>query len=83
MSQIVKYTCEELGDAEISCLVVSGEPWIKGVEVATLLGYERPRTAVRKHVPLKYKNTLGFLVRTLGVSAADMQSARDLQTSWI
>ena len=34
MSQSVKYTCEELGGAEISCFMFNGEPYFKGVEAA-------------------------------------------------
>ncbi len=56
MNQIVKYACGELGGAEISCLTVKGEPWFKGIEVAAVSGYARPRDAVYDHVPLKFKN---------------------------
>ncbi len=41
MDSIVKYACEELGGAEISCLMVKGDPWFKGIDVATLLGYKK------------------------------------------
>ncbi len=61
MSQIFKYACEELGGAEISCFIIKGEPWFKGVEVATVLGYAKPRNAVYEHVPLKFKNTCQYL----------------------
>ena len=46
MSQIVKYACEALDNAEISCFIVKGDPWFKGIEVATVLGYAKPRNAV-------------------------------------
>ncbi len=55
MTQIVKYMCEELDKAEISCVMVNGDPWFKGIDVATVLGYARPRDAVYDHVPLKLR----------------------------
>ena len=39
----------------VECLIVDGEPWFKGVDVATSLGYLRPRNAVCDHVPHKFK----------------------------
>ena len=55
MDSIVKFACEELGGAEISCLMVNGEPWFKGVEVAKALGYKKPSVAIHKHVTHKAK----------------------------
>ena len=83
MSQIVKYTCEELGGAEISCFMIKGEPWFKGVEVATVLGYARPRDAVYEHVPLKFKNTFQFLRCMVGVGKTPTLDANELKTSWM
>ena len=37
MSSIVKYACKALAGAEISCIMIKGEPWFKGVEVATII----------------------------------------------
>ena len=51
----------------VECLVVHGEPWFKGVDVATSLGYLRPRDAVYDHVPLEFKKT-----RTLLSSASSV-----------
>ena len=65
MSQIVEYTCETLAGAEISCLTVKGEPWFKGIDVAVVLGYAKPRNAVYEHVPLKFRNMFQFLRRHL------------------
>jgi prophage antirepressor-like protein len=62
MSPIVKYACEELGGAEISCMMVKGEPWFCGAEVATVLGYKVPKKAVFDHVPLKFKSKFSFLL---------------------
>ena len=37
-------------DVEVGTLVVNGEPWFKGVDVAAALGYTAPAKAVRTHV---------------------------------
>jgi hypothetical protein len=66
MEFIVKFACDELGGATISCLIVGGEPYFKGIEVARVWGYENPANAVFKHVPLKFKNKCGFLLSRLG-----------------
>jgi prophage antirepressor-like protein len=58
MSQIFKYACEESGGAEIRCFTIKVEPWFRGIEVASVLGYAKPRNAVYEHVPLKFTNTL-------------------------
>ena len=83
MSSIVKYACEELAGVEISCFIVKGEPWFKGIEVATVLGYARPRTAVYEQVPLKFKNTFQFLRAMVGVREIRTLDANELKTSWI
>ena len=41
----------------VECLAVDGEPWFKGVDVATSLGYLRPRDAVYDHVPHIFKKS--------------------------
>ncbi len=38
-------------DVEVGTLLVNGEPWFKGVDVAAALGYTAPAKAVRTHVP--------------------------------
>ena len=78
MSQIVKYVCEELENAEISCVMVNGDPWFKGIDV-----YARPRDAVYDHVPLKFKNTFQYLAKTSGVGETPTRDANELKTSWI
>ena len=83
MSSIVKYMCEELDNAEVSCFMFKGEPWFKGVEVATLLGYAKPRNAVYEHVPLKFKNTFQYLRGTLRVPVLGTQTISDLDDSCI
>ena len=44
MDSIVKFACEELGGAAIRCLIVKGDPWFCGVEVATVLGLQTTQT---------------------------------------
>ena len=83
MSSIVKYTCEALAGVEISCFMLHGEPWFKGVEVATVLGYARPRTAVYEQVPLKFKNSFEYLGGIGGVREIRTLDPNELKTSWI
>ena len=83
MSSIVKYVCEELGGAEISCLMVKGEPWFRGIDIAKVLGYKYASDAVKDHVPLKFKNKLSFLVRTSNLGKNPFWTVSDLNTAWI
>ena len=83
MSQIVKYACEALDNAEISCFVFNGEPYFKGVEVAKVLGHQNERNAVFKHVPLKFKNKLSFMTSKLRLPQTDSLSKTDLDSYWI
>ncbi len=83
MSQISKYVCEELSGAEISCLMVKAEPWCRGIEIAKVLGYKYESDAVKDHVPLKFKNTLSFLVRTSNLGKNQFWTVGDLNTAWI
>ena len=83
MSQLAKCACEELGGAEISYIIVKGEPWFKGVEVAKVLGYKYASDAVKDHVPLKFKNKLSFLVRTFKLGKNPFWDVSDLNTAWI
>ena len=36
---------------DIKCYVDNGEPWFKGNDVASILGYARPNNDIRQHVP--------------------------------
>lgn len=42
---------------EIRVVIIDGEPWFVGKDVATALGYTNPRKALKDHVPDKYKLT--------------------------
>jgi anti-repressor protein len=83
MDSIVKYACEELGGATISCLIVEGEPYFKGVEVARVLGYGNTKDAIYKHVPLKFKHKFSFLLSKLRVCDSHTRSMGDQETQWI
>ena len=52
---------QTLQNIKIQCLCVDGSPWLRGNDVASVLGYNRPRDAIKDHVPDKFKNTLGNL----------------------
>ena len=74
MSQIVKYACEELAGAEISCFMFNGEPYFKGVEAAKISGHQNERNAVYKHAPLKFKNKLSFMISKLRLPVLGRES---------
>jgi prophage antirepressor-like protein len=82
MDSIVKYACDELDGVEISCLLVEGDPWFCGVEVARVLQYANPSSTIYK-MDLKYKSTLQFLLSRVGLSSRDRLEANDLKASWI
>lgn len=83
MISIVKYSCEALAGAKISCIMIKGEPWFKGVEIAKILGHENERSAIYKHVPLKFKHKLNFLLSNVCVSPTDTLTMSDLDSYWI
>jgi len=82
MNSIVKYCCNELAGAEISCMMIKGEPWFCGVEIARALGYSNPRSTMFK-MDLKYKSKFSFLLSMVGVSSRDTLDTNDLNVSWI
>ena len=50
----------EQGEYHVSltALVVDGEPWFRGAEAATSLGYKNPQRAIRAYVDEEDKTTL-------------------------
>ncbi len=50
MSQIIPYTCEQLGGIQINCILDEWEPWFKAIGVAAALQYRNADDAVRRHV---------------------------------
>lgn len=47
-SKLMLFSNEEFG--EIRTLLIDGEPWFVGKDIATALGYSKPTDAIRKHV---------------------------------
>ncbi len=71
MNQIVKYVCDELNGAEISCVTVSGEPWFKSVDVREALGFETKQSrnqALTSHVDCDDKQSFKNVVSQLQVN---------------
>ncbi len=64
MSQIVKYTCVELGCAELSCVRVKGKPWIHSNSVTDVLQYASADQALRDWVDDGEQQTYKDLVPT-------------------
>ena len=48
MNEIEVFTSEEFGD--IRTVIIDGEPWFSGKDVANALGYSNPQKAIRDHV---------------------------------
>ena len=53
--------------AQLTILVVDGEPWFKGAEAAAALGYAAPAKAVRTHVDEEDRQRLENLRGTISV----------------
>ena len=53
--------------AQLTILVVDGEPWFKGAEAAAALGYVAPAKAVRTHVDPEDRQRLDSLKGTIAV----------------
>ncbi len=53
--------------AQLTTLVVDGEPWFKGSEAAAALGYAAPSKAVRTHVDEEDRQRLDNLKGTVSV----------------
>ena len=51
---------------KVQYVCVDGNPWFRGNDVAEILGYSRPRNAVKDHVPDECKNTLENLMLASG-----------------
>ena len=62
---------------KVQCVCVDGNPWFRGIDVAEILGYSRPRNAIKDHVPAKYKNTLENLMLASGSTKATRPQRQD------
>lgn len=58
MNDVKIFDNDEFG--EIRTVMINGEPWFVGSDVAVALGYANPRDAVSKHVDGEDKNTVAI-----------------------
>ena len=56
-SKLLLFNNEEFG--EIRTLLIEGEPWFVGNDIAAVLGYSRPVDAIRKRVEDEDKGVCG------------------------
>lgn len=64
MNNIQIFSNTEFG--KMRTLIIDGEPWFVGKDVAEALGYSNPRDALAKHVDDEDKNTVAFRDGTSG-----------------
>ena len=50
---LINFSNAEFGN--VRAMLIDGEPWFVGKDVASALEYKNPRDALKKHVPDKYK----------------------------
>lgn len=55
MNQLQIFSNAEFGNVRV--VIIDGEPYFVGTDVATALGYTNPQKALRDHVPEKFKRT--------------------------
>ena len=68
MSSVVKYACEALAGAAVTCIIENGVPWFKAKDVATALRYKDTNQAIRVHVSDDDKRLQGSLISNPGKS---------------
>lgn len=61
---VKQFVNDEFG--EIRCIMIDGEPWLVGKDVATALCYKNPRKAIADHVDAEDKNTVTIRYGTSG-----------------
>ena len=83
MNQISNFECPYIENVQISCMIVVGEPWFKGIDVAKALEYKNHRNTVNTKVPLKFRSTLQFLLSRSRLPKSGRPDANELKTSWI
>ena len=85
---IVEFSCADLDDASVECIVVDGEPWFKGRDVATILGYSNLKKAIQMHVDDDDKATYSSLVSSvMGTQNGSLRPQRryhkTYSTQWV
>ena len=68
---------------KVQCVCVDGNPWFRGNDVATILGYATPRYAIRDHVPEKCKSTLENLMLASGRGKSPLPDRNDRISAFI
>ena len=67
MSEIVEF---KFNNNAIACVIVDGNPWFRGKDIATLLGYVDTKQAVAKNVSdddrMKMEELMGVQETTIG-----------------
>ena len=58
---------EQFADHRIDIIIIANEPWFKGRDIASLLGYKNPLDALSKHIKTNYKTNLEELCKKYGV----------------
>ena len=68
---------------KVQYVCVDGNPWFRGNDVAEILGYSRPRNAIKDHVPDKFKNTLENLMIASGSTESMLPDRNDKISTFI
>ena len=69
------------GKWKFNCVIVDGEPWFNGKEVAKLLGYADTRQAIRDHIDSEDKHKLEELIHGVSDTPMDYQAKNSIYIS--
>jgi prophage antirepressor-like protein len=83
MNPISNFECPYIEHVQIGCMMVDGEPWFKGIDVAKALEYKNHSNTVSTKVPLKFRSSLRFLLSRSRLPRSSRLDANELNTSWI
>lgn len=72
-------------DNNFTTIIVNNEFWCRGNDVGTILGYERPRDAIKTHVDEEDKSTLENLIKSTNKGSVYTYTSNknDLKTTYI
>ncbi len=77
-NSVVTFENEKFG--EVRTMVINGEPWFVGRDVADKLGYERPAKAIKDHVDLEdrdevpFQDSIGRMQKTYVINESGLYS---------
>ena len=78
MTQIQTFQNSSFNRGKVQCACVSGEPWFRGKDVATVLGYANTKQAIIKNVDGDDKKKMeelgGLSERPLDANALDFEA---------